>query len=255
MKAKDLWNTIINLHRQQPITALMLWVYAALLFGVVCVLFPPSSPPFWFAAYTLIIGGFFFIFLATTLQALVARIRTVDGGPDWYVMVNGVTAGQISDATYASIRRDVLLDYRNYLAQLLNFFHVALRIVNDFLIVIPALLFWVVVAYVLFSPGDFVQAVLALQKITPAMVAANAPSAFHIFGPLFIIFIGVLLIVGRPFGFFNRFDEAVGNSVRRAVSCSATGDVFLVRFDEPWECRAIVPLKKIKRNTGVFVHP
>ena len=150
MKAKDLWNTIINLHRQQPITALMLWVCAASLSGVMCLILPPSSLPFWFAAYTFIIGGFFFLFLAITLQALVARIRTVDGGPDLDVMVNGVTAGQISDATYASIRRDVLLDYRNYLAQLWNFFHVALRIVNDFLIVIPAFLFWVVVAYLVF---------------------------------------------------------------------------------------------------------
>ncbi len=255
MKTKELWHTIMNLHRQQPITALMLWIYAALLSGVVCVLCSPSGLPFWFAAYAFIIGGSSFTILAITLQALVVRIRTVDGGPEWDVMINGITAGQISDATYASIRRDVLLDYRNYLAQLWNFFHVALRVTNDFLVAIPAILFWVVVACVVFAPGGFVQAVLALQKITPAMVVANAPSAFHMFAPLFIIFIGELLIVGRPFGFFNRFDEAVGNSVRRAVSCSATGDVFLVRFDEPWECRAIVPLKKIKTTAGEVVHP
>lgn len=255
MKAKELLHTIINLHRQQPITASILWVYAALLSGVVCVLFLPSSPPFWFAAYAFIIGCFSFIFLAITLQALVVRIRTVDGGPDWDAMVNGVTAGQISDATYASIRRDALLDYRNYLAQLWNYLHVALRIVNDFLVVIPAFLFWVAVAYMVFAPGDFAQAVLAIQKITPGMVAASASAVYQMLASLFIIFIGVLLVVGRPFGFINRFDEAVSNGVRRAVSCSTTGDVFLVRFEEPWECRAIAPLKKIKTKAGEVVHP
>jgi hypothetical protein len=87
------------------------------------------------------------------------------------------------------------------------------------------------------------------------MAASNALSVYQMFAPLVIIFIGVLLVVGRPFGFVNRFDEAVGNGVRRAIACSATGDVFLVRFDEAWECNAITPLKKIKRKTGELVHP
>ena len=255
MKIKALLTATINLHRQQPVTALMVWVYAMLISGVVFLAFFSPGWQYWFAAYTFIIGGFFFLLLATSLQALVVRIRTVDGGPEWDVMINGVTAGQISDAAYASIRRDVLLDYRTYLAQLLNFVHMALRIAGDFLVVIPALLFWAVVACVVFAPGDFAQAVLAIQKITPGMAAANALSVYQMLAPLFLIFIGVLLVVGRPFGFVNRFDEAVGNSVRRAVACSATGDVFLVRFDETWECRAIAGMKKIKRKTGEFVHP
>ena len=254
-RPNQLLRTIFNLHRQQSATALMVWVYAILMSGVVSLVFVSSHWQYWFAAYTFISGGFFFILLAKSLQALVVRILAEDGGPDWEVMINGVTVGQISDATYASIRRDVLLDYRTYMGQLWNFFHVALRIVNDFLVAIPALLFWVVVAYAVFAPGDFSQAVLVLQKITPGMVAANALSAYQMIAPLFMIFIGVLLLVGRPFGLINRFDEAVGNGVRRAVSCSATGDVFLVRFDVPWECRALAPLKKIKRREGEFVHP
>lgn len=254
-RPKEFWATIANLHRQQPLTALMVWIFALIISGVVLLAFFSPGWQYWFAAYTFIIGGSFFFFLASTLQALVARIRTVGGGPEWDVIVNGVTSGQISDAAYASIRRDVLLDYRVYMEQLWNYVHVALRVVDGFMIVIPTLLFWAVVACVVFAPGDFTRIVLLFQKMTPGMVAANA-SGFHgEIVALFIVYLGALLVVGRSFGFVNRFDEAVNNGVRRAIACTATGDVFLVRFDTPWECRAITGPKKIKRKTGVFVHP
>jgi hypothetical protein len=87
------------------------------------------------------------------------------------------------------------------------------------------------------------------------MVAANAPGFHVMIVALFIVYFGVLLVVGLRFGFVNRFDEAVNNGVRRAIACTATGDVFLVRFDTPWACRAMVGTRKIRRKTGEFVHP
>lgn len=261
MKIKEFLTQAINLHRQQPLTSLLVWVYALIISGVLLlVLFPPdsgwSSRLVWVLIYTFFIGGVSFVLLASNLQSLVARIRTVDGGgPEWDVMINGVTSGPLSDAAYASIRRDVLLDYRVYLAQLWNYVQVSLRVVDGFLVVIPAFLFWAVMACVVFSPGDFTRIVLLFQKMTPGMVAANALHVYHMFALLFIVYLGVMLVVGRVFGFVNRFDEAVNNGVRRAVACTATGDVFLVRFDTPWECRALVGTGKIKRKTGEFVHP
>ncbi|EGQ62317.1 hypothetical protein GGI1_12193 [Acidithiobacillus sp. GGI-221] len=252
MKINELWNAIINLHRQQPLISLMVWVNALIAGSVLPLVF---NEVVWILPYVFVIGSSSFVVLASNLQTLVTRIRAGDGGPEWDVMINGVTSGQISDAAYASIRRDVLLDYRVYLAQLWNCVQVSLRVVAGFLVVIPAFLFWAVVACVVFAPGDFTRIVLLLQKITPGMVAANA-SGFHgMIVALFIVYLGALLVVVRRFGFVNRFDEAVNNGVRRAVACTATGDVFLVRFDTPWECRALVGMRKIKRKTGEFVHP
>jgi hypothetical protein len=180
-----------------------------------------------FLSSAFIIGSLSFVLLASKMQAL-ARVQVTDESPAWNVLINSVTAGQISNAAYASIRRDVLLDCRVYLAQLWNFFHVALRVFGDFLLAIPALMFWLVMACMVFAPGDFAQTVLALQKITPSMVAAIAFSVYQMVALLFIVFIGVTLVVGHPFGFIDRFDEAVGNGVRRAIKCSATGDIILV---------------------------
>ena len=232
MKIKELLNIIIGLHRRQPLTALMVWVLAMLMSGVSSLLFLRQDWPsdvIVFLSSAFIIGSLSFVLLASKMQAL-ARVQVMDESPAWNVLINGVTAGQISDAAYASIRRDVLLDYRVYLAQLWNFFHVVLRVVGDFLVVIPALMFWLVVACMVFAPGDFAQTVLALQKITPSMVAANTLSVYQMVAPLFIIFIGVTLVVGRPVGFIDRFDEAVGSGVRRAIACSATGDIILVQL-------------------------
>lgn len=260
MKIKEQWPIIVGLHRQQPLTSLLVWVYALIISSVFLLVFflshsGWSSQIVWVLVWTFFIGGLSVVLLASTLQALVARIRTVDGGPEWDVMVNGVTSGQISDAAYASIRRDVLLDHRVYLAQLWNCVQVSLRVVAGFLVVIPALLFWAVVACVMFAPGDFTRIVLLFQKMTPSMVAATA-SGFHgEIVALFIVYLGALLVVGIQFGFVNRFDEAVGNSVRRAIACTATGDVLLERFGTPWECRTLVGTRKIKRKTGEFVHP
>lgn len=260
MKIKEQWPIIVGLHRQQPLTSLLVWVYALIISSVFLLVFflPHSgwaSQIVWVLVWTFFIGGFSFVLLASTLQALVTRIRAGDGGPEWDVIINGVTSGQIGDAAYASIRRDVLLDYRVYLAQLWNYVQTSLRVVAGFLVVIPAFLFWEAVACVVFAPGDFTRIVLLFQKITPSMVAANA-SGFHgMIVALFIVYLGALLVVGRPFGFINRFDEAVNNGVRRATACTATGDVFLVRFDTLWECRAFTGTRKITRKTGEFVHP
>lgn len=252
MKINELWHAIINLHRQQPLISLMVWVNALIAGSVLPLVF---NEVVWILPYVFVIGSSFFVVLASNLQTLVTRIRAGDGGLEWDVTVNGIHSGQISDAAYASIRRDVLLDYRVYLAQLWNYVQVSLRVVAGFLVVIPAFLFWAVVACVVFAPEDFTRIVLLFQKITPSMVAAHA-SGFHgMIVALFIVYLGALLVVGRRFGFVNRFDEAVNNGVRRAIACTATGDVFLVRFDTPWECRALVGMRKIKRKTGEFVHP
>jgi RsiW-degrading membrane proteinase PrsW (M82 family) len=121
VKIKEQWPIIVGLHRQQPLISLLVWAYALIISSVfLLVFFLPhsgwSSQMTWILVYTFFIGGFSFVLLASTLQALITRVRAGDGGLEWDVMINGVTSGQISDAAYASIRRDVLLDYRIYLA-------------------------------------------------------------------------------------------------------------------------------------------
>ena len=260
MKFKPTFNTVMDLHRHQPLTALLIWLYAILISGVGIMLF--STPDhglqyniFGFFVYTCFFGGVSFAFLATTLNGLVTRIRAGDQDPEWNVLINGVTVGQISDSAYASIRRDVLMDYRVYLEQLGNFVYMTMRFIGNFMLAIPAFLFWVIFACAIFTPQSIAQAVTALQKITPAMVSAGALSTLEILTILFFVCIGLLLMLGLPFGFVNRFDEAVAKSVRRAVGCSATGDIFLVRFDEPFRACAFALLKKSKTKAGQVAHP
>ncbi|SMH64506.1 protein of unknown function [Acidithiobacillus ferrivorans] len=71
-RPKEFWAAISSLHRQQPVTALMVWVYAMLISGVVLLAFFSPGWQYWFAAYTFIIGGFFFLFLTSILQARAA---------------------------------------------------------------------------------------------------------------------------------------------------------------------------------------
>lgn len=217
---------IARFHGRNPAIAAVVWLFAiatGLLFS-----WPSRAGDLSaFVAFSSAVGGLAIAFLALYEAALLARMNAVDGGPDWTVQVNDVTVGSISDVDYAKIRHAVFFDVRTYVAQLMNFGSIINRLIDHFVITIPLVVFWGVVACYFFAPSTFAEVLDAIRKITPVEVSAAMPHIVKLFGVLAALVIGVHTTMGRSFGFINRFEVGCNNHLRQLVECPAEGRITL----------------------------
>lgn len=180
------------------------------------------------AVSTLVTGYTTLWVLASRWKELTARIDAADSGI-WLVAVNGVRAGEMSDADYARILRSVGFDLRTHLSQMLHFITRLYRFVTDVVLAVPIVVFWGAVLYWLFSPAEFASTLDTLKTVTSADVQASIPTLVLLFGISMALYVGLLLVCGRSFR-FGKFDDAVAAKVLQSIGCPATGQVTLSQF-------------------------
>lgn len=155
--------------------------------------------------------------------------------------VNEVFVGEMSDADYSVIKRQVLRDPRLYFAQVMNLGWVAIKALDTFLLGIPMLAFWGLIALAYFSPESYGEILSNLQK---------GPDAIREFangymGLLIEVWFVALLIQavarGRVVGFTNVFARATTRHLRRKLGVAAEGEVMLHR-------QAIVPAAPVPQQ-------
>ena len=142
--------------------------------------------------------------------------------------VNGVHVGQLTDADYSSIKRAVLRDPRPYVAQLLNAVWVAFKALDNFVIGMPILAFWGMVALAFVDPSVYSQILAAIQQ--GPEVISEAVSKYSMFALqlwlLAMIVQGVIFM--RVPGFENKFASAMTKLLRQRLRVAAEGDVTLI---------------------------
>lgn len=156
-------------------------------------------------------------------EKLTARIDAGDADV-WSVAVNGVRAGEISDANYARILRSAGFDLRTHLTQLLHFLTRLYRIFTYMVFAVPIVVFWASVLYWLSTPTEFASTLDNLKAVTIADVHASIPT--------------LVLLIGIPMalyvccqGFrYSKFDDAIADRVLQSIGCPATGPVTLSQF-------------------------
>ena len=164
---------------------------------------------------------------ALYMQSLLVRIEAKDGLA-WDVEVNQVKVGSIQDADYALIRHRVFSDVRVYVAQVSN---VLVAVLNTLFMSIPVCLFWFGVAVAILSPATFSHALTVVQGASAQDINTAASVVGKMFGLAMLVTAGVYWVLGWSFpGFVNRFEEAVGMSVRKHCGVAAEGEVALSRW-------------------------
>ena len=176
--------------------------------------------------------------LAAARRKYIASLRErIEGADDvtWDVVLNGVNVGTILDSKLAAIRLRVFRDARVYVAQIMNLYKVAVRIVGYVFLSIPFWLFWIVAALAAFAPDTFMSIVSEVQKSGPSSIASEVRRAVLLAGISALLVIGIKFAVlgtsDSPFGFMNQFAQANGEAIRKHCGAAAEGKILLVRYD------------------------
>jgi hypothetical protein len=167
-------------------------------------------------------------FYARHFHKLTARISATGGQSLWTVSVNGVVAGQISDADYANILRNVSFDLRVYIAQSLSIVRATYRFINRFVLMGPIVLFWGAFSFWFSYPDEFASTLDALQGVTPHDLAGSMPNIIFALS-MFALMYWVIVLVWRADFKFDCFEDAIARDVLQHISCPANGRVTLSR--------------------------
>lgn len=222
---------VVKFHRSHLSVSAVVWLF----FIVISFVFLwPTQPAdvLDFVALSGVAGGLAITLLSQYEGALAKRMDASDGGPEWKVQVNDVTVGSINDAAYARIRHAVFFDVRTHVSQFMNFGSIANRMIDYLFLSIPVTIFWLSVACYFFAPTTFAEALDAISKVTPVEASAALPQIAKFLGAVSALVILFHAMLGRRFGFINRFEEGCNERVRRLVECPSEGEVTLFRFVE-----------------------
>ncbi|MVF24171.1 hypothetical protein EVC37_21540 [Methylocaldum sp. BRCS4] len=148
----------------------------------------------------------------------------------WDVLMNGVKIGTVTDAQYAAMQRSAFRDYRNAVAQLLNFGHMVLVALGKLVIVVPGLAFWMAAGTALSPPESSVEIVREVHKADPATIASAMRSLLDAAVAVSVIVIPMTAIMGFRFGFRNYYSAAVARMLRMHCGTPAEGDIHLYRM-------------------------
>lgn len=184
-----------------------------------------------------------FVLLATAIggtSALYAYSRSLEkranaiSAEKWDVIVNGIPQASLSDAAYARIRREVLLDTPTFWRQILNLGYVFVRGLAFLLVAVPIIAFWMIVCSFIADPAavrEMFSILTSLQleiSITRLMqilivISAAAMSFGVIFGAWH----------PREFGLYGWHSHEFLERVIAETKCTATGTTRLARNYEP----------------------
>jgi len=176
----------------------------------------------------------------------------------WDVMINGVTAGKIDDATYVSLRHEVYSDNRVWAAQIQCYLSSLLKMLARVAYVLPVGVVWGVIALALFRPNDLIATFSAVAHASSSGITTVAHTAINL-GIIATLLVGGVMTLVISGAQPNRMlEDAVALNVRARIGVVANGDITLVRFegsdvfnyseDERSERRLIVRLERQRRK-------
>lgn len=225
---KKIYTESVEFQRQNKTFVCALWVSVGIAWTLLALLGLTGQSFLGGILVTLVTGYTTIWVCAKHWKELTARIDAADAGV-WSVAVNGVHAGEISDADYARILRSVEFDLRTYLSQMLHFIARLYRIFTHLVFAVPIVVFWAAVLHWLASPTEFASTLDSLKAVTAADVQASIPTLVLLFG----IPMALCALVWQMFrgGFsYSKFDDAIAGEVLRSIGCPATGRVTLSQF-------------------------
>lgn len=143
--------------------------------------------------------------------------------------VNEVFVGELSDADYSGIKRQVLRDPRLYFAQVMNLCWVAFKALDTFLLGIPMLAFWGLIALAYFAPESYGE-ILSTLRQGPDAIRDFANGYMGLLIEVWFVALMVQAVArGSVVGFTNVFALSITRHLRRKLGVAAEGEVVLHR--------------------------
>lgn len=178
------------------------------------------------AAATTFLG---FYLLGRHDARLLDRMKA-DGPDSWYVIVNGVGVGSVSDAQYAAFQRHAFGSGACLLEQVSILAIAVMRMAGRLAVAIPLMAFWLAVAFLYAAPE-------VIQEFANAWHANGSKAladAWAVFMPLTILLLSVYALALLAFfphrlGVRNAYTDAVARLIRQQCGNAADGEMVLAK--------------------------
>lgn len=207
---------------------------------------PAISACYWFLGFMLMAltapaSNFHavFVLLVTAIggtSAVYAYSRSLEkranaiSAEKWDVTVNGIPRASLSDAAYARIRREVLLDTPTFWRQVVNMVGVFVRGLTYLLIAVPIIAFWVSACSFITDPVSTRE---LLNNLTSLQLQTAIGSTMQMLVVISAAAMSFGVIVGawhpREFGLYGWHSREFLNRVIAETKCTATGTIRLER--------------------------
>lgn len=207
-------------------------VIAGCLAGMFVAPFPALAFQHWFAV--LAFSTLVFLVAADTRYRYMKALskRKDDHSITWDVQADGVKVGAITDGDFATIRIEMMNDWRVYVAQGLNLVNGMFGVVKALVVAVPIVAFWLVLAAIIIDPEAMVNLSRQIQGATPEQIVAGLQNAAWA-AAVFVLLIGsTATIFGDYFGFKNQFSERTQDLVRWKIGITKVGSLGLCRVHE-----------------------
>lgn len=167
--------------------------------------------------------------LVDRYEAGLIKRMEADAPISWYLWINDVQVGTVTDAQYAAMQRHAARDGRNAIAQFFNIAQMALVIADKLLVAVPLMCFWTAIALAAFSPDSFMEIAKEFQNAGPAAITSAVRSVMQQGVLLLAITVGMMVAMGFRFGFKNFYAAAVNRMLRQHCNTPVEGEVRLSR--------------------------
>lgn len=150
----------------------------------------------------------------------------------WDVYMNDVRVATIPDDKLAAFQDQVADDWRNMVDQALNLLGVPWRMCNQFLVQLPALAFWLVLAGALIAPDSLIQTFTAFRNATPSQLHQSVALMLNMFFAVGVVtFVLNWWFTGSTYGLHNVYRDRLEYVLRRYLKIPATGRLMISRLD------------------------
>lgn len=149
----------------------------------------------------------------------------------WDVYMNDVRVASIPDDKLAAYQDQVADDWHNMVAQSLNLLRVPFRMFDQFVLVIPAIAFWLILACALFAPDALIQAFTAIRHATPSQLHQGVTTGIEMLFVVGVMAFGLAWVfTGSTYGLRNVYRDQLEYVLRRYLKIAATGRLTISRL-------------------------
>ena len=141
--------------------------------------------------------------------------------------LNGIEVGTISGREYREIRHRVFRDPMVYVLQGVNVMRALMKALYHFLLFVPVVSFWGLIALAMFDPASYT-AMVSTFHADPQNLRGAAMSYFTTFLQFWLlVLVAEAAFFMRLPGFENRFRQAINDEVRDVLRFPAEGKIVL----------------------------
>lgn len=168
---------------------------------------------------------------ASTIAELEKGVKPEKNSFEWHVLINGIHAGVLSNTEYKRIKRDAENDLRNYLSVVFITIRTIWRFGRASLFFLPVLALWGIFIWASLEATSLHTFFHSLSSATPENISSLAATMQLLLIIVIAVYAGCSTLAGNYWGWYNPFEQACNEAIRRRVGSAVKGEIYLYRID------------------------